>query len=280
MRFSANRKTGTVCSRGYAVALIVREFIYARAVAGLPFHRSPVPPATAVLLFMGKAQKAKSRDAARPFVPLPPCPPHTRDRFLPQGQRPPRARGVLLALIGTGSSVGTRKVGGPSQDLLARNWKYYLNQKQKKKKSSSFRRSRLHLAHPARMLAAISIVLTLGWQAPTSRLATTPAAARSALRAVRAAVDDKAEVEEYFNNEGFSRWNKIYSESDEVNSVQLDIRTGHAETVDKVLGWVDADGTAKAGETFCDAGCGVGSLAIPLAQRGATVRARARTARL
>ena len=92
--------------------------------------------------------------------------------------------------------------------------------------------------------------------------------------------DDKAEVEEYFNNEGFSRWNKIYSESDEVNSVQLDIRTGHAETVDKVLGWVDADGTAKAGETFCDAGCGVGSLAIPLAQRGATVRARARTARL
>ena len=90
--------------------------------------------------------------------------------------------------------------------------------------------------------------------------------------------DDKAEVEEYFNNEGFSRWNKIYSESDEVNSVQLDIRTGHAETVDKVLGWVDADGTAKAGETFCDAGCGVGSLAIPLAQRGATVRARARTA--
>jgi magnesium-protoporphyrin O-methyltransferase len=130
------------------------------------------------------------------------------------------------------------------------------------------------------MLAAISIVLTLGWQAPTSRLATTPAAARSALRAVRAAVDDKAEVEEYFNNEGFSRWNKIYSESDEVNSVQLDIRTGHAETVDKVLGWVDADGTAKAGETFCDAGCGVGSLAIPLAQRGATVRARARTARL
>ena len=102
-------------------------------------------------------------------------------------------------------------------------------------------------------------------------------AQRAALSAVRLA-DDKAEVEEYFNNEGFSRWNKIYSESDEVNSVQLDIRTGHAETVDKVLGWVDADGTAKAGETFCDAGCGVGSLAIPLAQRGATVRARARTA--
>merc|ERR1719453_1142828 len=91
--------------------------------------------------------------------------------------------------------------------------------------------------------------------------------------AVRAAVDDKVEVEEDFNNEGFNRWSRIYSEDGEVNKVQLDIRTGHAETVDKVLGWVDADGTAKAGQTFCDAGCGVGSLALPLAERGASVSA-------
>lgn len=55
--------------------------------------------------------------------------------------------------------------------------------------------------------------------------------------------------------------------------MQLDIRNGHAQTVDKVLKWVDADGSAKAGATFCDAGCGVGSLAIPLAQRGAQVSA-------
>ena len=33
-------------------------------------------------------------------------------------------------------------------------------------------------------------------------------------------VDDKTEVREYFNNEGFNRWNKIYSESDDVNVVQ------------------------------------------------------------
>ena len=64
------------------------------------------------------------------------------------------------------------------------------------------------------------------------------------------AVDDKAEVKEYFNNEGFNRWSRIYSEDAEVNSVQKDIRTGHAQTVDKVLAWVDSDGTAKAGETF------------------------------
>ena len=60
----------------------------------------------------------------------------------------------------------------------------------------------------------------------------------SSKRAIRG-LDHFAEVEEYFNNVGFERWNKIYSESDEVNKVQLDIRTGHAVTVDKVLGWVD-----------------------------------------
>merc|ERR1719443_2637086 len=94
---------------------------------------------------------------------------------------------------------------------------------------------------------------------------------RSGTVLAQTSVDDKAEVKEYFNNEGFNRWSRIYSEDGEVNTVQLDIRTGHAETVDKVLGWVDADGSAKAGDTFCDAGCGVGSLALPLAKRGATV---------
>lgn len=87
------------------------------------------------------------------------------------------------------------------------------------------------------------------------------------------AVDDKTEVREYFNTEGFNRWSKIYSESDDVNVVQKFIRTGHQETVDKCLRWIDEDGSAVAGETFCDAGCGVGTLAIPLAERGAKVRA-------
>jgi len=100
--------------------------------------------------------------------------------------------------------------------------------------------------------------------------ASSAVATRAPMSCVRMA-DDKAEVEEYFNNEGFNRWSRIYSEDGEVNSVQLDIRTGHAVTVDKVLGWVDADGSAKAGEIFCDAGCGVGSLSLPLADRGAKV---------
>jgi len=80
-------------------------------------------------------------------------------------------------------------------------------------------------------------------------------------------VDDKTEVREYFNTEGFSRWNKIYSESDDVNSVQLDIRTGHDQTIQKILNWIEADGNIR-GKTVCDCGCGVGSLAIPLAQMG------------
>ena len=77
-----------------------------------------------------------------------------------------------------------------------------------------------------------------------------------------------ASVREYFNTSGFERWRKIYGETDDVNKVQLDIRTGHAQTVDKVLGWMEGH---EEGGSVCDAGCGTGSLAIPLAIRGAAV---------
>lgn len=79
-------------------------------------------------------------------------------------------------------------------------------------------------------------------------------------------------VKNYFDTAGFERWNKIYGETEEVNKVQLDIRTGHAQTVDKVLRWLDEEGGVE-GTTVCDAGCGTGSLSIPLALRGATVSA-------
>uniref|UniRef100_A0A7S3L5M1 Magnesium-protoporphyrin IX methyltransferase C-terminal domain-containing protein n=1 Tax=Amphora coffeiformis TaxID=265554 RepID=A0A7S3L5M1_9STRA len=94
----------------------------------------------------------------------------------------------------------------------------------------------------------------------------------SATSLLQSTVDDKTEVREYFNTEGFSRWNKIYSESDDVNSVQLDIRNGHDQTIQKILNWIADDGDIK-GKTVCDCGCGVGSLAIPLAQMGAKVSA-------
>src|SRR4028119_2431768 len=85
------------------------------------------------------------------------------------------------------------------------------------------------------------------------------------------AVDDKTVVKEYFNATGFDRWRRIYGDG-EVNKVQLDIRTGHQQTVDTVLDWLKADENL-AGLSICDAGCGVGSLSIPLAQAGAKVYA-------
>lgn len=84
-----------------------------------------------------------------------------------------------------------------------------------------------------------------------------------------AKTDDKTIVREYFNATGFDRWRRIYGDG-EVNKVQLDIRTGHQQTVDTVLGWLKADDNL-AGLSFCDAGCGVGSLSIPLAAMGAQV---------
>ena len=81
--------------------------------------------------------------------------------------------------------------------------------------------------------------------------------------------DDKTIVKEYFNATGFERWRRIYGDG-EVNKVQQDIRTGHQQTIDAVLKWLKADGNL-ADLSICDAGCGVGSLSIPLAQAGAKV---------
>ena len=107
---------------------------------------------------------------------------------------------------------------------------------------------------PTLFLSQVSgFVPTASPNAPASRLSSS--------------VDDKTEVREYFNTEGFNRWNKIYSESDDVNSVQLDIRTGHDQTIQKILKWIEADGDIG-GKSVCDCGCGVGSLAIPLAKMG------------
>jgi len=83
--------------------------------------------------------------------------------------------------------------------------------------------------------------------------------------------DDKTVVQNYFNTVGFERWRRIYGEGT-VNKVQRDIRTGHQQSVDTVLDWLRADGSLV-GLSVCDAGCGVGSLSIPLAQAGAEVYA-------
>lgn len=86
------------------------------------------------------------------------------------------------------------------------------------------------------------------------------------------AVDDKTVVREYFNATGFDRWRRIYGDDSDVNKVQLDIRKGHQKTVDTLMEWLREDDNL-AGLSICDAGCGVGSLSIPLAQAGAKVNA-------
>ena len=82
------------------------------------------------------------------------------------------------------------------------------------------------------------------------------------------AADEKREVKGYFETTGFDRWNRIYSDSTEVNRVQRNIRIGHQKTVDAVLAWLTDDADV-ASRSFCDAGCGVGSLSLPLAELGA-----------
>ena len=79
---------------------------------------------------------------------------------------------------------------------------------------------------------------------------------------------EKTEVKGYFETTGFDRWNRIYSDSSDVNRVQRNIRIGHQKTVDNVLAWLSEQGNLG-GRSFCDAGCGVGSLSLPLAQLGA-----------
>ncbi len=79
---------------------------------------------------------------------------------------------------------------------------------------------------------------------------------------------EKAEVVSYFNGTGFERWNRIYSDSDNVNKVQRNIRIGHQKTVDDVLLWLKQAGEIS-DSSFCDAGCGVGSLSLPLVALGA-----------
>jgi magnesium-protoporphyrin O-methyltransferase len=85
------------------------------------------------------------------------------------------------------------------------------------------------------------------------------------------ATDDKTIVKDYFNSTGFDRWRRIYGDG-EVNKVQLDIRNGHQQTVDTVISWLTADNNLPE-LSICDAGCGMGSLSIPLAQAGAKVYA-------
>ncbi|MTV28895.1 methyltransferase domain-containing protein, partial [Nitriliruptoraceae bacterium ZYF776] len=93
---------------------------------------------------------------------------------------------------------------------------------------------------------------------------------RRQLQAEEVGGGDKEVVREYFTNDGFQRWKKIYGDTDDVNKVQLDIRIGHAKTVESVMKMLTDEGSLK-DVSVCDAGCGTGLLSIPLAKQGAVV---------
>ncbi|KAE8672277.1 Magnesium protoporphyrin IX methyltransferase [Hibiscus syriacus] len=98
---------------------------------------------------------------------------------------------------------------------------------------------------------------------------------RCRLQAKEVGGGDKEVVRNYFNNFGFQRWKKIYGETDDVNKVQLDIRLGHSKTIENSSSAIEnvmkmLTGSLK-GVTVCDAGCGTGCLAIPLAKEGTVV---------
>ncbi|KMZ70281.1 Magnesium protoporphyrin IX methyltransferase [Zostera marina] len=97
---------------------------------------------------------------------------------------------------------------------------------------------------------------------------------RRQLQAEEIGGGDTEVVKDYFNNTGFQRWKKIYGQSTEdVNKVQLDIRIGHAKTVENTILMLKDGSGSLSGITICDAGCGTGSLSIPLAKEGAIVSA-------
>ncbi|TQD82678.1 hypothetical protein C1H46_031791 [Malus baccata] len=95
---------------------------------------------------------------------------------------------------------------------------------------------------------------------------------RRRLQAEEVGGGDKEVVKDYFNKSGFERWKKIYGETDDVNRVQRDIRLGHSKTVENVMKML-TDESPLQGVSVCDAGCGTGCLAIPLAKEGAVVTA-------
>lgn len=95
---------------------------------------------------------------------------------------------------------------------------------------------------------------------------------RRQLQAEEVGGGDKEVVREYFNKSGFQRWKKIYGDTDDVNRVQKDIRVGHSKTVENAMKMLTEEGSLR-GVSVCDAGCGTGSLSIPLAKEGAIVSA-------
>jgi magnesium-protoporphyrin O-methyltransferase len=84
-------------------------------------------------------------------------------------------------------------------------------------------------------------------------------------------IPPRPEVQRYFEEQGFERWRRIYVETGG-SAFQRPVRSGHERTIATALSWLGAS-QGLAGKTIWDAGCGAGSLSLPLAQAGAAVHA-------
>jgi magnesium-protoporphyrin O-methyltransferase len=76
-------------------------------------------------------------------------------------------------------------------------------------------------------------------------------------------------IQSYFDGAGFERLRVIYGE-EQCTGFRRIVRQGHQQVVDTLLSWLGPQNGVKS-QTVLDAGCGTGSLSIPLAQAGAVV---------
>ena len=78
-------------------------------------------------------------------------------------------------------------------------------------------------------------------------------------------------VQSYFDGAGFESLSLVYGD-ESCDGFRNAIRRGHREVVETVVAWLDSPQKLDT-RSILDAGCGTGSLAVPLALRGARVDA-------
>ena len=82
-------------------------------------------------------------------------------------------------------------------------------------------------------------------------------------------IQEKSRLQSYFDGVGFERLSVIYGE-EECTGFRRVVREGHRRVVETVVSWLRPQHAFES-PTVLDAGCGTGSLSIPLAQAGAHV---------
>ena len=80
---------------------------------------------------------------------------------------------------------------------------------------------------------------------------------------------ETSQIRSYFEGAGFESLRVVYSD-EACDGFRRSMRRGHSRVVETVLSWLAAPAGTEM-QTVLDAGCGTGSLAVPLALSGARV---------